>query len=168
MPKQDKGRSRMARLRYERIDVDELSRLTIDHCDKKKIDPEYEMTNELGEMIFIIVEKMLGGSQYRGYTPDWKEEMRGKAYEHTVKYIKNFNITKVKAGQYDAAFNYYAMIITNAFKQAIKQQKAYTEKNKILNDAYGYNQAEMESDRSMVDSSYIYPDESRLDYGTAI
>lgn len=158
------SQKRVARLRYGRIDVDHLAKLTVEFCEKKKRNPDYQMSNELGEIINVIVDKMLGQGQWRGYTPDWKEEMRGKAYEHTVKYVKNFKMELVLAGKPDAAFSYYAMIITNAFKQSVKQLKAYTEKNALLNDALGYDKESIDSEKSIINSESIFPDETRLDY----
>lgn len=160
-----RAQKRVAKMRYGRIDVEKLTELTIDYCEKRKIDPKYQMSNELGEIIRVIVDKMLGQGQYRGYTSDWKEEMSGKAFEHTVKYIKNFKIEKVKAGKADAAFSYYAMIITHAFQQSIKQLKKYTEQNSLLNDALGYDEDKLKSENSIINSDSVFPDESNLDYG---
>lgn len=155
---------RMAKLRYDRIDVDRLAELTMEYAEARKLNENHIMSRELAEMVMVIIDKLLGGGQYRGYTDDWKEEMRGKAYEHIVKYSKGFKIALCKAGKRDAAFSYHAMIASHAFKQSIKQLKAYTEKNSILNDALGYDKESMESDKSLNDSSQIYPDETKLDY----
>lgn len=160
-----KSQKRVAKMRYGRIDVNQLAELTVDYCEKRRLNPNHQMSNELGEIIKVIVDKMLGQGQYRGYTSDWKEEMSGKAFEHTVKYIKNFKMEKVNAGKADAAFSYYAMIITHAFKQSLKQMKKYTEQNALLNEALGVDKEQMDSESSMINSDSVFPEESNLDFG---
>ena len=161
----DTQQKRMQRLRYGRIDVDRLTELTVDYCEKRKINPNHRMCDELAEMIVVIAEKILGGGQYRGYTEDWKQEMTSLAYLHVMLYIRNFDLAKSKAsGKPDAAFSYYARIVANAFKQQLKAMKKHNERNPTYIET-------MEYDRDMMDQGgsaygdYSYPDIARLDYG---
>lgn len=166
VPQKETSQKRMNRLRYGRIDVDKLAELTIEYCENRKADSNYVMSQELAEMILVIVEKMQGGGQYRGYSDDWKAEMTSLAYTHVLKYVHNFKMEKVNTDKgTEAAFSYYAMIIANAFKQSIKQMKKHVAQFPLYNDAIGYDQDAMEQDFSITDSSMVYPDISGLDYG---
>jgi len=129
---------RLQAMRTGRIDKKYLSELVVKYKSKKKIDPEHPMSRELAEVVLIIIDKMLGAASWRGYTDDWKEEFRGRAIEHVLKYAHNFDPEKSKTGKNDP-YNYFAMIISNAFIQSLKKCKVYAENNVLLNDDVLYN-----------------------------
>lgn len=129
---------RLQAMRTGRIEKEYLSELVMTYKFKKNIDPTYPMPRELAEVILIIIDKMLGSASWRNYTDDWKEEFRGRAIEHVLKYAHNFDPEKSKTGKNDP-YNYFAMIISNAFIQSWKKCKTYSDNNVLLNDEILYN-----------------------------
>ena len=85
--------------RNNKIDTIYLSDLVMDYKLKKSLDSEFPMPKELAEVVLIMIDKMLGSPSWRGYTPDWKEEFRGRAIEHVLKYGHNFSPEKCKNGK---------------------------------------------------------------------
>jgi hypothetical protein len=129
---------RIKSMRTGRIEKEYLSDLVMAYKFKKNIDSTYPMPRELAEVVLIIIDKMLGSASWRNYTDDWKEEFRGRAIEHVLKYAHNFDPEKSKSGKNDP-YNYFAMIISNAFIQSWKKCKAYADSNVLLNDEILYN-----------------------------
>lgn len=126
-------KQRLQSMRNGRIDKTYLSELVTSYKFKKNLDPTYPMSRELAEVVLIIIDKMLGSASWRNYTDDWKEEFRGRAIEHVLKYAHNFDSEKSKTGKNDP-YNYFAMIISNAFIQSWKKCKVYSDNNVLLND----------------------------------
>ena len=159
------NRERMSTMRADRIDEKWLAELTIKHCLGKKKDKGYRMSEYLGEIVDIIIDKTMSGQEFRGYTNDWKTEMRGKAREHVVKYVHNFNIGLIKNNNFSVVFNYYMTIVIRAFRQSLKQQRTYVERNSLLNDQIGVDKNEADGDRCAFDLDAAFPNEDNLDYG---
>lgn len=161
---------RLANLRNNKIDTVYLSDLVMDYKMKRTLDKEFPMPKELAEVVLIMIDKMLGSPSWRGYTPDWKEEFRGRAIEHVLRYGHNFSPEKCKNGKNDA-FNYFAMIIVNAFVQSLKKCRIYSENNILMNhdviynDQQPYNGEEQEF-KTDSDIKFIDPDINSLDYGS--
>jgi hypothetical protein len=129
---------KMQEMRTGRIDKEYLTRLVMDYKFRKNIDKSFPMPRELGEVVLIIIDKMLGGSSWRNYTDDWKEEFRGRAIEHVLRYAHNFDPEKMKIGKNDP-YNYFAMIITNAFIQSLRKCKQYADSKVVINEDILYN-----------------------------
>lgn len=159
---------RLANLRNNKISTQYLSELVMDYKMKKSLDIDFPMPKELAEVVLIMIDKMLGSQSWRGYSPDWKEEFRGRAIEHVLRYGHNFSPEKCKNGKGDA-FNYFAMIIVNAFVQSLKKCKLYSENNILINHDVIYNEQMYNDDQELKldsDVKFINPDIDSLDYGS--
>jgi hypothetical protein len=156
---------RMYEMRTGRIDKKYLTQLVMEYKFKKNIDKTYPMPRELGEVVLIIIDKMLGGSSWRNYTDDWKEEFKGRAIEHVLKYAHNFDPEKMKTGKNDP-YNYFAMIINNAFIQSLRKCKQYAENNVLLNDDILYNASSWdEVYEANPDAGTTNPNTDAIDWG---
>jgi hypothetical protein len=76
--------------------------------------PRPEMDGRLGKIISIIVDKVLGGPRFSGYTAEWKEEYRGLALEHCVRYVHNYNPEKCAKSKSGDPYNYIKKTIRSA------------------------------------------------------
>lgn len=154
----------LSEMRNGRIGKKYLNDLVLDYKFKKSLDENYPMPTELAEVVLIIIDKMLGSSSWRGYSDDWKEDFRGRAIEHVLKYAHNFDPDKSKSGKNDP-YNYFAMIIGNAFIQSWRKCKTYSDNNVILNDDLIYNQNNWEEDQeSRPDIQSITPNIDSIDW----
>jgi len=160
-PRSEKDK-RLEQMRHGRIEKTYLLELVMDYKMKRQLMPTYPMPTELAEVILIIVDKMLGSGSWRNYTDDWKEEMRGRAIEHVLRYAHNFNPIKVKNDPY----NYFAMIIYSAFVQSWRKCKTYSEQNVALNEEVIHNSSgwDDESNNSTSVES-VTPNIDALDWG---
>ena len=157
---------RLSEMRYGRIDRTYLLEHVMNYKFKKNLDADYPMPKELAEVVLIIVDKMLGSPSWRKYSDDWKEEFRGRAIEHVLKYAHNFNLEKSKTGKNDP-YNYFAMIIGNAFIQSWRKCKTYTDNNVILNHDLLYNENSWDggTESVMSDVESVTPNIEALDWG---
>jgi len=156
---------KLATMRNGRIEKKYLNELVVDYKLKKKIDPNFSMPRELAEVVLIIIDKMLGSGSWRRYSEDWKEEFRGRAIEHVVKYAHNFNPKKCKSGKNDP-YNYFAMIIGNAFIQSWRKCKTYSENTSLMNHDIIYNENHWSHDQNITsDIQSIIPQIDALDWG---
>jgi hypothetical protein len=155
----------LTEMRNGRIEKTYLSKLVSEYKLKKSIDPEFPMPSELAEVVLIIIDKMLGSASWRGYSDDWKEEFRGRAIEHVLKYAHNFDPHKSKSGKNDP-YNYFAMIIGNAFIQSWRKCKTYSDNNVLMNDEIIYNKNNWAADQdSTTDVDSITPNIDAIDWG---
>ena len=92
------------------IDRDRLHQLMRDYKDTGKI------SEELGKMFMVMVDHILGHSNFRNYTQDVRQEMKCHALLMLVKYSHNCDAYQRDARQ---TFNYITTIIFNACKQTI-------------------------------------------------
>ena len=92
------------------IDRDRLHQLMRDYKDTGKI------SEELGKMFMVMVDHILGHSNFRNYTYDVREEMKCHALLMLVKYSHNCDAYQRDARQ---TFNYITTIIFNACKQIL-------------------------------------------------
>lgn len=156
---------RLQSMRTGRIDKTYLTELVVDYKFKRKLDESYPMPHELAEVILIIIDKMLGSSSWRNYTDDWKEEFRGRAILHVLKYAHNFDPEKSKTGKNDP-YNYFAMIISNAFIQSWKKCKVYSDNNVLLNDEVLYNANNWDEVYAATpDTGTVTPNTDAIDWG---
>ena len=83
---------------------------------------------ELGKMFMVMIDHILGHSNFRNYTYDLKEEMRSHALLLLIKYSHNCDSYQRDSRQ---TFNYITTIIMNACKQILikhyKQQNLQRE-----------------------------------------
>jgi hypothetical protein len=158
---------RLAGMRNGRINTKYLTELVLDYKFKRKLDKNYSMPTELAEVILIIIDKMIGSSAWRSYSEDWKEEFRGRATEHVVKYAHNFNLVKCKNGKGSDPYNYFAMIIKNAFIQSLRKCKLYSESMVLMNNDLVYNENQWsESQDFNPNLRSVAPEVDTLDWGT--
>ena len=92
------------------IDRDRLHQLMRDYKDTGII------SDELGKMFMVMVDHILGHSNFRNYTYDVREEMKCHALLMLVKYSHNCDAYYRDARQ---TFNYITTIIFNACKQIL-------------------------------------------------
>jgi hypothetical protein len=160
--KRDEHKQRLHEMRYGRIPREYLTNLVLDYKAKRNLMPDYKMPSELADVVLLIIDKMLGASSWRGYTEDWKEEMRGKAIEHILNYAHNFDREKMNNGKGDP-YNYFAMIIHHAFVQTLKKLKKHAEINVAMNHEVMYENIEEGDNDSLSEYSSLNVDS--IDYG---
>ena len=161
---------RLSGLRTGKIAKDYLMPMIMQYKQIKTRMPKASMPRELAEVMLIIIEKNLGSPSYRRYSPDWKEEMRGRAIEHLLKYSHNFNPAKCAEGK-DDPYNYFAMIANMAFLQSLKKLKIHSEHTVIMNHDVLYNESQWEESSEFKPESDISsnsPQISNLDWGMSI
>lgn len=126
---------RLSAMRNGRIDKEYLSELIMQYKFKRSVDSTFPMPRELAEVALIVIDKTLGGYRWRGYTEDWKEEMRGKAIEHVLKYVHNYDAVKSSQDSKNKDPYYYiGRIASNAFIQSWKKCDEYSSATIPLND----------------------------------
>jgi len=155
---------KLAEMRNGRIEKKYLLGLVMDYKWKKKLNPSYSMPRDLAEIVIIIVDKMLGSGSWRRYSEDWKEEFRGRAIEHVLKYAHNFDPEKSKSGKNDP-YNYFAMIIGNAFIQSWRKCKQYSENTVLFNQNFSYEDTTSEDQEFITDNQSSMPNIDSLDWG---
>lgn len=72
-------------------------------------------TEEYGQCCMLIVENMLHGRSFRGYSQHMKEDMAGNAYFRCMKAISTFDSSKT-----ENAFGYITRTVWTAFLQILK------------------------------------------------
>lgn len=92
------------------IDRDKLHQLMRNYKDTGKI------SEELGKMFMVMVDHILGHSNFRNYTQDVRQEMKSHALLLLIKYSHNCDAYQRDARQ---VFNYITTIIMNACKQIL-------------------------------------------------
>lgn len=153
---------KMSYMRMERIPPEYLTALIMDYKFKKNINKTQPMPSELAEVLLIIIDKTAGSSGWRGYTDDWKEEFKGRAIEHVLKYAHGFDPTKVDGDP----FNYFRMMIGHAFVQSWAKLKKYHENHVAYNGEMAYSENEWdEGQTGSVDLQTITPNMDCLDWG---
>lgn len=156
----------LSQMRNGRIDKNYLLKIVMEYKFKKQLNKDFSMPKELAEVVLIIIDKMLGSSSWRGYTGDWKEEFRGRALEHIVKYSHRFDPNKYKSGKNPDPYNYFAMIISHAFMQSLKKCKIYTENIVVMNDDVLYNTNNWTKDQDFDPNVQSFtPSVDSLDWG---
>ena len=104
------------------IDRNQLHQLMRDYKDTGIIG------EELGKMFMVMIDHILGHSNFRNYTADIKQDMRSHALLMLVKYSHNCDAYQRDSRQ---TFNYITTIIMNACKQILikhyKQQNLQRE-----------------------------------------
>ena len=92
------------------IDRNQLHQLMRDYKDTGII------SEELGQMFMIMTDHILGHSNFRNYTQDVREEMKGYALLLLIKYSHNCDAYQRDARQ---TFNYITTIVMNSCKQVL-------------------------------------------------
>lgn len=159
---------RIAALKTGKISKDYLLPLVMQYKSLKTAHPRAQMPRELAEVILIIIDKNLGSPSWRRYSPDWKEEMRGRAIEHLLKYSHNFDPSKCAAGN-DDPYNYFAMIANMAFIQSLKKLKQHSENTILINHDVLYNESQWSEYSDLrIEIETSEPQISNLDWGQAL
>lgn len=108
-----------ARMRSCKIDKDILTKLLVELKDvRKKYGIDYPVSEALGYVFNVVIDKNLGNQKWRGYTPDWKMEMRDRAIELLIKHSHNFDPIKMENAKNVDPYYYLAKITYCAFIQA--------------------------------------------------
>lgn len=155
-------KDKILEMRQGRIDKAYLLELVMDYKFKRTVDKDYPMPSELAEVLLIVVDKMLGSNSWRKYSDDWKEEFKGRAVEHLVKYAHGFNPEKCKNDPY----SYFARMVNNAFIQSWRKCKTYTDNNVIINyDLMHQDNEWSDNQENRPDMDSVTPDLNKLDWG---
>lgn len=159
---------RIASLKTGKINKSYLLPLVMQYKALKASSPRSQMPRELAEVIMIIIDKNLGSPSWRRYSPDWKEEMRGRAIEHLLKYSHNFDPSKCAAGN-DDPYNYFAMIANMAFIQSLKKLKQHAEHTVLINHDILYSETQWEQYAELkIEMEISEPQISNLDWGQSL
>ena len=84
-------------------------------------------TEEYGKCCMLIVDNMLHGRSFRGYSQHMKEDMAGNAYLRCMKAIHTFNAQKT-----ENAFGYITRTVWTAFLQILKDHYKHLNIKKSL------------------------------------
>jgi hypothetical protein len=126
-------------MRNGRIDKEYLSDLIMEYKFKRSLDVTFPMPRELAQIVLLIIDKTLGNFRWRSYTEDWKEDMKGKAIEHVLRYVHNYDSVKsLESSQNNDPYYYIGMIVTNAFIQSWKKSNERSKCMMPLNDEILY------------------------------
>jgi hypothetical protein len=87
------------------------------YFEKKKMDPEARVSEEIGEMFLIIAKNFIYKWPSK-ITFEYKDDMIQKACEYCLRYIDNYSRSIS-----DNPFAYFTTIITSAFMQEFNYQK---------------------------------------------
>lgn len=160
---------RLSTYRTGRISKEDLLPMVMHYKSLKLLNAKAQMPRDLADVILIIIDKNLGSPSWRRYSPDWKEEMRGRAIEHLLKYSHNFDPTKCAAGN-DDPYNYFAMIANMAFIQSLKKLKVHAEHTVIMNHDVLYNETQWAqfSESVGLEVEVSEPQITNLDWGQSL
>ena len=92
-----------------------------------------EITNRLGEILYLMCDRILRHSNFNGYSQDLKEEMRSYAILLLMRYLHNINPDERNARN---CFNYITASIFNAFRQILIKYYKVQNLKRELTDAY--------------------------------
>jgi hypothetical protein len=153
-------------MKTSRVPKAYLTNLVTEYKMMKAINPDAKMPDKLADVVLVIIGKMGGSSQWRGYTEDWKEEFRGRAIEHILRYAHNFDPIKMQKGK-DDPYNYFAMIILHAFIQSKKKLMKYHELNVPMNHEVLYkSDGDGDGDAVNPNADFFAPKIESLDWGS--
>lgn len=103
-------------------ELDEINVLEeqIQNLLEKGADPQYS-TNKFGGMVMLLLQRIATKGNFAGYS--WKDEFFGDATEKIIKYLHNFDPTKISVvtGQPVKAFAYLTQIINMSFIHIINK-----------------------------------------------
>lgn len=153
-----------ARMRSGKIDKDILTKLLVELKDlRKKYGTDYPVSNALGYVFNVVIDKNLGNQKWRGYTPDWKMEMRDRAIELLIKHSHNFDPIKMQNAKNVDPYYYLAKITFCAFIQAHNKLVARHKKVKFvaLNEATMSNYSSI--DEFAIDANRKIDEEEKME-----
>ncbi len=158
--------AKLREMRNGKIERRYLLGLVVDYKRKRLFEPQFPMPRELAEVLLVIVDKTMGSASWRQYSDDWKEEFRGRAIEHVLKYAHNFNPIKSETGKTNDPYYYFSRMITNAFIQSWRKCKTYTDDNVLLNHDLLYNDNNWDGEQTnQNDVHTVTPNIDALDWG---
>ena len=153
-----------ARMRSGKIDKDILTKLLVELKDmRKKYGTDYPPSEALGYVFNVVIDKNLGNQKWRGYTPDWKQEMRDRAIELLIKHSHNFDPVKMHTTKNVDPYYYLAKITFCAFIQAHNKLVARSKKIKFvaLNEGTMNNYSSI--DEFAIDANKKIDEEEKLE-----
>lgn len=136
-----------AQMRSGRIDKNILRKLLVElRNNRKQYGDDYHVSEALGYVFNVVIDKNLGNGKWRGYTPDWKEEMRDRALELLIRHSHNFDPMKMQKSKNVDPYYYLAKITFCAFIQAKEKLAKRSKKIKFvqLNEAVMSNYSSIE------------------------
>lgn len=153
-----------AQMRHGKIDKEILSNLLVELRDRrKKYGKDYPVSEALGYVFNVVIDKNLGNQKWRGYTPDWKQEMRDRAVELLIKHSHNFDPVKLQTTKNVDPYYYLAKITFCAFIQAHNKLSARNKKIKFvaLNEGTMSNYSSI--DEFAIDANKKIDEEERIE-----
>lgn len=134
-------------MRNDKIPKPILTKLLIELKDNRtKYGDDYPVSNALGYVFNVVIDKNLGNNKWRGYTPDWKQEMRDRAIELLIKHSHNFDPIKMNSSKNADPYYYLGKIVFCAFIQAKEKLQKRSKRLKLvqLNEAVMSNFSSMD------------------------
>ena len=97
-----------------------------------------KMSEELGKMMIAIADKVLNHSNFRNYSKELKEDMRGFFFYKIIKGLKNYNFEFNNPFAFftQAAFNAYITVIGRHYKHQNIRKDLF---KKLLSELETYN-----------------------------
>lgn len=80
-----------------------------------KCDPSIKPSEELGNMIMMIAQRLSNHSNFKNYSYDLKQEMKAYAHFKCIQGLKNYNF------KFNNAFSYFTTACYNAFVSTISK-----------------------------------------------
>ena len=116
---------KLASVRDGKVDSTYLLLLMLDHKhNKKERNPDYVMPDVLGEIVNIIIDKMLDSQTWYKYPDDWKEEMHDNALHHVLIHLERYSPeSSIKNNRKIDPYNWVALIIASSFINAWRKIK---------------------------------------------
>lgn len=153
-----------AQMRSGKIDKDILTKLLVELKDcRKKYGKEYPVSEPLGYVFNVVIDKNLGNQKWRGYTPDWKQEMRDRAIELLIKHSHNFDPVKMQVTKNVDPYYYLAKITFCAFIQAHNKLAARSKKIKFVQLNEGTMNNYSSIDEFAIDANKKIDEEEKLE-----
>lgn len=92
------------------------------------------INNYIGRSLLAIASNMANRGNFIGYS--YRDEMQGDAIEDCIKYLKNFDPSKLPPGKKPSAFSYVSRIIWFAFLRRMgKEEKQHAMKQRLIYSA---------------------------------
>ena len=109
--------------KYKKTYIDKVKfhEALVDWKQKKEIDPDYRMTEFIGECILKLVNHAATRRNFSGYT--YLDQMKTEALYLCIRYAHNYNPAFANCDP----FNYFSKTIERAFKFVINKEKTLAE-----------------------------------------
>jgi len=121
------------------VDNQHLLDLVVEYKKNKNIDNQCSMSDELGEYLIYIIDRLLSRTTWRKYSSEEKEDMKSNALFYAVKYADRFDPNHaIKQNKKPDPYNWFTVIMIGAFLKTrnwdIKYRKFIEKCNKLVSD----------------------------------